>query len=164
MSFRSGDKPQWLPRSNSVLPRSLCSGQAGWGPVLKFLPYVLRFQPEGITDRDEGEEPARVVAGKPSFSLPRAPNEPPLRLKLLLETEEGIFQYGVHQCGLRAYSYQADSRVEELFRNQGGIGRPLVPGIPVVRYTLSGRPFLSGDTFSMHRVFVYLPALWINLR
>jgi hypothetical protein len=101
--------------------------------MLKLLPYVLRFQPEGITDRHEGEEPARVIAEKPSFSLPRALHEPLLRLKLLLKTEEGIFEYRVHQRGLWAHFQWADPRVEELFRKPANIGRPLVPGIPVPR-------------------------------
>jgi len=104
--------------------------------MLEFFPYVLRFQPERITDSHEGKEPASVIAKKPSFSLPRALNELWLRLKLLLETQEGIFEHGVHQRGFRAHSDQADPGVEELFRSQGCIVRPLVPGISVRRYTL----------------------------
>jgi hypothetical protein len=61
--------------------------------MLKLLPYVLRFQPERIADRHEGEEPARGIAEKPSFSLPRALQEPSLRLKLLLKTQEGVFEH-----------------------------------------------------------------------
>jgi hypothetical protein len=63
--------------------------------MLKLLPYVLRFQLERITDRHEGEDPARVIAEKPFFSLLRALNEPLLRLKLFLKTEESIFEHSV---------------------------------------------------------------------
>jgi hypothetical protein len=64
--------------------------------MLKLLPYVLGFQPEGITDRHEGEEPTRGIAEKPSFSLLRTLHKPSLRLKLLLKTEKGIFEHSVH--------------------------------------------------------------------
>ena len=96
----------------------------------KLLSYVLRFQPEGITDRHEGEEPTRGIAEKPSFSLLRALHEPSLRLKLLLKTEEGIFENRVHQRRLRAYSNPADPRVKELFRKRADIGRPSCGPMP----------------------------------
>jgi hypothetical protein len=106
------------------------------GPMLKFLPYVLRFQPERITDRQEGEGPTRGIAEKPSFSLPREPREPSLLRKLFLKTEEGIFEHRVHERRLRAHRNPADPRVEELFPKRVGIGRPLVPGVPVCRCRL----------------------------
>lgn len=126
----------FVQRSNDALSRCLCCAQAGWRPMLKLLPYVLRFQPKRITDRHEGEEPARVIAEKPFLSLPRALHKPSLRLKRFMKTEEGIFEHRVHQRRLRAHFNPADRRVEELFRKRADIGRPLVPGIPVPRCRL----------------------------
>src|SRR6266508_8342 len=80
----------------------------GWYPTLEHLPHVVRFQPECVADRQEGEEPARVIAEKPILSLPRALHEPLLRLKLFLKAEKSIFEYGVHQCRLRAHGSEFD--------------------------------------------------------
>jgi hypothetical protein len=55
--------------------------------MLKLPPSVLRFQPERIADRHEGEEPAKVVAEKPILSLTRALNKPLILLKLFMKAE-----------------------------------------------------------------------------
>jgi hypothetical protein len=123
----------FVQRSNNALPGCLCCVQARWRPMLKLLPYVLRFQPERITDRHEGEEPVRVIAEKPLLSLPRALSKPSLRLKLFMKTAEGIFEHSVQQRRLRAHLHPADPRVEELFPKRADIGPTLVPGISIPR-------------------------------
>ena len=112
------------------------SVQAGWGPMLKPFPDVVRFQPERIADRHEGEEPARVVAEKPLLSLPRALNKPLLRLKLFMKAKKSIFEHSVHQRRLRAYGSEFDPRVEELLWPYTDIGRPFITGVPVWRRRL----------------------------
>jgi len=57
----------------------------------------------------------RIIAEKPFLSLPRALNQPFVRLKLFMKTEEGIFEHGVHQRRLLTYLEPVDSKVEELF-------------------------------------------------
>jgi hypothetical protein len=96
--------------------------------MLKLLPYVLRFQPERVTDRHEGEEPAGVVAEKPILSLPRALKKPLLCFKLFMKAEKSIFEHSVHQRRLRAYGSEFDPRVEELFRKHAAAGRPCISG------------------------------------
>ena len=105
--------------------------------MLEPLPQELGFQFERITDRHEGEEPARVIAEKPILGLPR----PALdiryrRLKLFLKTQKGIFEHCIHQCRLWAHASESDPRVEELFRQHTDIGRPLIPGVPLARLGL----------------------------
>jgi hypothetical protein len=80
--------------------------------MFKLFPWVLRCQPERITDGHEGEEPARVIAEKPIFSLPRTLHKPLIRLKLFMKTEKSIFEHSAHQCRLRVYGSEFDSRVE----------------------------------------------------
>src|SRR6266545_3494651 len=118
-----------------TLPRSRRYVQ-GWYPTLKHLPYVVRFQPECVADRQEGEESARVIAEKPILSLPRALHEPLLRLKLFLKAEKSIFEYGVHQCRLRAHGSEFDPIVQELLRQCVVIGRCLAPRVPARRSRL----------------------------
>src|SRR5262245_30974190 len=93
----------FVQRSNNALPRCLWCAQSGWTSMLKFLPYELRFQPKRITDRHEGEEPARVIAEKPLLSFPRALHKPSLRLKLFMKATEGIFERRVQQRLLRTH-------------------------------------------------------------
>jgi len=88
----------------------------------------MRLQPERIADRHEGEKTAKIIAKKPLLSLPRAPHKPRLRFKLFMKAEKRIFEHSVHQCRLGAYGCEFDSRVEELFRKQAAIGRPLICG------------------------------------
>ena len=85
---------------------------AGWGPTPKPFPYVMRFQPERIADRHEGEEPARVIAEKPLLSLTRALNKPLLRLKLFMKAEKSIFEHSVHQRPFRAYGSEFDRELK----------------------------------------------------
>jgi hypothetical protein len=104
--------------------------------MFKLLPYIFRFQPEHVTNRHEGEEPVRIIAEKPFLSLPRALDKPLVRLKLLMKTEESIFEHSVHQRRFWTCFNLADPMVEEWFRKQADIGRPLIPGIPVSRCRL----------------------------
>jgi hypothetical protein len=105
--------------------------------MLKLRPYVLGFQPERVTDGHEGEEPTRVIAEKPILSLPRALSKRLLRLKLFLKAEQGIFEHSVHQRGLRAHGSKFDPRVKELSWRHADSGRPLIPGSPGGRRSLS---------------------------
>jgi hypothetical protein len=102
----------------------------------KLHPYELRLQSKCITDRDKGEKPARVIAEKPILSLPRALHKPPLLFKLLLKTQEGIFEYRIHQRRLRAHFSEFDPRVEELLWQYADIGPSIIPGVPVCRRRL----------------------------
>ena len=94
--------------------------------MLQLFSDVVRFQPEGIADRHEGEQPARVIAEEPILRFPRALNKPWLRLKVFMKAEKSVFEHSVHQRRLRAHCGEFDPTVEELFRKHAGAGGALV--------------------------------------
>jgi hypothetical protein len=122
--------------------------------MLKPFPYVLRRQPERIADRQEGEEPARVITEKPILSLPSALNKPLLRLKLLMKAEKSIFEHSIHQRRLRADGSEFDPRVEELFRKHAVVGWPLICGGSAGGDRLASLPLASGDIRGGHSVLL----------
>src|SRR5919197_4095637 len=50
--------------AHGMCPLLLWCIQVGLTPMLKSLPYGRRIQSQDITDRDEGEEPVKVIAEK----------------------------------------------------------------------------------------------------
>jgi len=120
--------------------------------MLELFPYVPGFQPKRIADRHEGEEPARVIAEKPILSLPRALDEPLIRLKLFMKADKSIFEYSVHQCPLRAHGSEFDPRVEKLFRKHAAAGGPLISAGPAGDQPLAS---VSGRCAGLQRYCSY---------
>lgn len=98
--------------------------QAGLTPILKPLPYALRFQSEPCADRHEGEKLVRVIAKKPFLSLMRRLGLDTSRpnLKLLLKTKESIVEHCVQQRRLRAHSGEADLGVKKVLWERPDVG------------------------------------------
>jgi len=90
--------------------------RAGWRPMSEFCPYVARLQTQGVTDRQESEEPAGIIVEKPLASLARALHAPLIRC-IFMKAKERVFEHGVHQGRLRRHRRQFDPRVEERLRH-----------------------------------------------
>ena len=112
----------------------------------------VRFKSKGVTDRDEGKKPVGIISEKPLLSLLSLPVRLPVRFKLFVKAEEGIFEHPIHQRGLWAHLGEADVVVEELFRLHPDIGRPLIPGGPVGRHRMWRSGAVSADACRVHIV------------
>jgi hypothetical protein len=113
------------------------------------------FQSKRVTDRQEGEEPARVVVEKPILSLARALTRPLLRLNLFMKAKKSIFEHGIHQCRLGAYGSQFDPRVKEPFRKHGDGARPLICGGSTGGYRLACLAAVSGAMGGVHLILLF---------
>ena len=76
----------------------------------------------------------RIITKKPLLSLANLLATPSRDFKLLVKTEEGIFEHCIHQRRLRAHSIESDLKVEELFWQRADIQGPLITGGPVGRH------------------------------
>src|ERR1044071_2543352 len=118
--------------------------------MLKLHPYELRLNPKNIANRHEGENPVKVITEKPLLSLFCLLSVPPVHSRLFLKAAQGIFEHCIHQCTLRAYGSDFDSRIKEFLWNCTDSGRPLIVGLPVTGHSRRSPVSVSRYPRSMH--------------